>query len=147
MKKYARYLGYVLLHKACVAQVCFRHGLVLRGLFHDMSKLSPAEFAAYAEFYYGKKTPQAKRAFDKAWSHHQAHNPHHWQWWVRDGVAQPMSPDARLEMVCDWCGASLAQGKGGWSATKSWYAQNRDKMNLHPETRQWVEEFLGRIPT
>lgn len=147
--KYVQYMGYVLRHKFFVARTCFEQGLIWRGLAHDMSKLYPDEFFPYVESFYGedKKNPQVRAKFNKAWGKHQERNSHHWQWWISRGQPRPMSPAARLEMVCDWCGASLAQGKGGWSATKSWYAQNRDKMTLHPETRQWVEEFLGRIPT
>ena len=54
----------------------------------------------------------------------------------------PMSDAARLEMVCDWIGASRAQGHGGVTGVRQWYAKHKDKMQLHDETRLWVEEFL-----
>ncbi len=43
----------------------------------------------------------------------------------------------RLEMLCDWWGASMAQGYGG--KCKTWYKENKNKMQLHPETKKWVE--------
>ena len=56
----------------------------------------------------------------------------------------PMSHAARLEMMCDWIGASRAQGHGGMDAptgVRAWYAANADRMQLHPETRAWVERL------
>jgi hypothetical protein len=49
-------------------------------------------------------------------------------------------------MVCDWCGASIAQGHGGWSGVKNWYEKNKGRMQLHEETRAWVESFLEQKP-
>ena len=43
----------------------------------------------------------------------------------------------RLEMLCDWYGASMAHGYSGKSAT--WYRANLHKMQLNTETREWVE--------
>ena len=95
----------------------------------------------------GQWPPYGGAAFDLAWLRHLKKADHHWQWWILsedEGGAKilPMSPDARLEMVCDWCGASKAQGKDGWPAVLQWYQANKGKMKLHPETRVWVEAFL-----
>lgn len=49
----------------------------------------------------------------------------------------------RKEMLADWRGAGRALGKPD---TKAWYLQNRDNMQLHPDTRAWVEMMLGVIP-
>jgi hypothetical protein len=54
----------------------------------------------------------------------------------------PMVHEARLEMICDWIGASRAQGKGGIEGVREWYAKNGAKMQLHPDTRTWVENYL-----
>lgn len=56
----------------------------------------------------------------------------------------PMSPEARLEMVCDWCGASRAQGYGGWQGVLAWYEANKNKMRLHPDTKAWVSSYVAR---
>lgn len=45
------------------------------------------------------------------------------------------------EMLADWQGAGRAQGHG--DNTLGWYAKNRDKMLLHPETRAWIEQQIG----
>jgi len=52
----------------------------------------------------------------------------------------PMPDRYRREMLADWRGAGLAQGTPD---TVKWYKANRDKMQLHPETRAWIEERLG----
>ena len=128
------------------------------GITHDFSKLRLRELIPYSNFFYGNKaitrrdpvgyykpTDTGDKAFDLAWLHHQKVNDHHWQWWVlpedNGGIkVLPMSHDARAEMVCDWIGAGRAQGTPD---TVGWYKKHKDKMMLHPETREWVESTLG----
>ena len=161
--KHLKYASYLARHKAYVTLECFHQGLFRRGLMHDLSKLRPSEWLPYTEFFYGEKaapvrektgyykpTDTGDQSFDFAWLLHQKRNDHHWQWWVLpkdDGGLKilKMSPEARLEMVCDWCGASRAQGYGGWEAVQEWYQANKGKMQLHPETRAWVESFLSDL--
>lgn len=60
--------------------------------------------------------------------------------WHEVGFPDPM-PDVYIrEMVADWRGAGRAAGK---TDTAAWYEKNRDKIILHPDTRQRVEELLG----
>lgn len=54
--------------------------------------------------------------------------------------ADPMPDLYRREMLADWRGAGLALG---FPDTLGWYSKNRDKMVLHPETREWIEKELG----
>lgn len=46
------------------------------------------------------------------------------------------------EMVADWYGAGMAQGK---TDIHAWYALNRDHMLLHPATRALVEHLLKTL--
>lgn len=83
--------------------------------------------------------------FDVAWLHHQKSNPHHWQYWIliRDTGAEVILPMPEVyirEMVADWRGAGRAVEKPD---TLAWYAANKDKMRLHPDTRKRVEQLLG----
>jgi len=161
MFKYLKYLNYVIRYKWYVMLECFKMGLIWRGLKHDMSKLSLQEFIPYANFFHGKKkeknirdkigyykpTDTGDPAFDFAWLLHQKKNDHHWQWWIlpEDNGGEKileMSPCALKEMLCDWCGASKAQGHGGWSGVIIWYAVNKEKMRFHPATRVSIEHFL-----
>lgn len=160
IKASLKYAWYVARHKFYVARACFREGLYWRGITHDLSKLRPSEFIPYARFFYGPKKHGAAQvgangymkpndsgdhAFDVAWLKHQKLNAHHWQWWLlpldNGGTKTlPMPHADRLEMICDWKGAGLAQGKPD---TAAWYRDNKDKMQLHQETREWVEKALG----
>jgi len=149
--KHLKYLKYLVHHKFWVMAACLpTPSLWWRGIIvHDLSKLRPSEWAAYAESFYGsRQNAEVQAAFDLAWLHHQKRNDHHWQWWVlreEDGGEKvlPMSTGAREEMLRDWCGASLAQGYGGWEAVQVWYEKNQTKMQLHPSTRQAVVAFLA----
>jgi hypothetical protein len=52
----------------------------------------------------------------------------------------PMPDRYRREMLADWRGAGRAIN--GYEDAAGWYAKNRDKMQLHPETRAWIEQQL-----
>jgi hypothetical protein len=104
MKAHLQYLSYVLRHKWFVLVECWKMGLFWRGLVHDLSKFTPAEWFPYVRYFYGPKvevkntkvydqaidkwTPlmeapdSVKREFDVAWLHHQKRNSHHWQYWL-----------------------------------------------------------------
>lgn len=151
MKKHFKYLKYVLRHKWHVALACFRRGLILRGILHDLSKFLPSEWFPYAEFFYGEgqHTPEdaalVDARFDRAWLLHQHRNPHHWQYWVLRNdsgttVPIPMPHDCILEMLADWEGAGIAIT--GRREYVQWYHKNKGAMVLHPQTRAMVEHLL-----
>jgi Family of unknown function (DUF5662) len=163
--KYLNYLKYILRHKYYVAIECFKMGLIWRGLVHDISKLRPSEFEAYAEYFYGTKKATewaenggwegevigkygiyVEERFNIAWNHHQKRNKHHWQYWLLkndDGeqysVGMPMK--YLKEMLCDWRGAGMAIN--GKDNTKSWYLKNKDKIIIRKEDRLWIERQLN----
>lgn len=164
MKRHWQYLKYVLRHKWFVMLTCFEHGLILRGLLHDLSKFRPSEWFPYARFFYekdGKKktrrdksgyykpTDTGDAAFDFAWLLHQKRNRHHWQWWVLpedDGGNKVLEmPDVYvLEMFCDWVGAGRAQGVADWWNPGRWYQINKTKMQLHNVTRAQIEYLISK---
>ncbi len=156
---YVAYLWQLLRHKWFVMLFCFRERLIWRGLVHDLSKFLPSEFVPYARYFFpgGKKKVRRDRTgyykptdtgdprFDQAWFLHQKRNEHHWQYWALpedvEGVKiLPMTDRARREMVCDWKGAGRAQGTPD---TRAWFRKNSHKLQLHPETRRWLEERMG----
>jgi hypothetical protein len=104
---------------------------------------------------------------------HQHRNKHHWQYWLNAGttplpstnilvgdrgtvsiitgdtmnewhgeitVREPMPDVYRREMLADWRGAGQALGLPDIG---SWYVETKDKIYLHPETREWIEGELG----
>lgn len=168
------YLSYVVRHKWFVARGCFRRGLYWQGIVHDWSKFLPGEWVPYAQFFYGgmprneadRKTAgdvlgydpypshnvveRVRRNFDRAWLKHQHRSPHHWQHWVLredSGAIKLLEMPRRyaLEMLADWDGAGRAI-TGKWGDTPTWYAKNRDKIQLAPETRAFVDRALGYSP-
>lgn len=154
MTAHLKYLSYVLRHKWYV----FKAGRVLGVslwwlLIHDLSKFSPAEWGPYVRrFYAGRGSQWDKSAdpteFHMAWRHHWTRNPHHWEYWLPEPVAlkqedaQPlrMPPRYVKEMVADWYGAGMAQGKPDIAG---WYKEQQYKMLLHDDTRADVIYYLG----
>jgi len=157
MRQHLKYGWYVLRHKWFVFIECLRLGLLWRGIVHDSSKFRPSEWFPYANFFYShnprdktgyyKPTDTGDASFDFAWFLHQKRNDHHWQWWILpedDGGDKilAMSSVARREMLADWRGAGRAQGTPD---VRHWYAVNKGKMRLHPDTRLWIEEQLAGV--
>lgn len=165
MKKYLKYLKYVVRHKWFVLQECFKIGLYWRGITHDMSKFMPSEFIPYARYFYGnyptedecknalrcgvslgKSKEEVEHDFNLAWLKHIHRNEHHHQHWIlREDSGNVMELDMEakviLEMLCDWRGAGKAIH--GFDETEKWYNENKDKMHLSKQTRNLVETLLA----
>lgn len=159
--KHLKYAKYVLRHKWFVLIQCAKRGIFWRGLMHDISKIHPSEWVPYVNFFHGTPKPSVRdstgyykptdtgdAAFDFAWLLHQKRNRHHWQWWILpedDGGVKvlPMQEPYRTEMICDWLGAGKAQGS---LSVNAWYKKNCMRMQLHPDTRAWVENELKGLP-
>ncbi|MFA5604201.1 MAG: DUF5662 family protein [Bacilli bacterium] len=153
------YFKYLIRHKYWVWVAGRQLGVPLwRLLVHDWSKFTPVEWFPYVTKFYGKwkqEHPPIYRGkdrerFDKAWLHHQHHNPHHWQHWLlredSGGDRVLPIPDTYVaEMVADWCGAGMAI-TGKWDVVE-WYEKNKDKMHLHPRSRENVEAIIYELVT
>lgn len=168
-----QYLKYLIRHKWFVLIAGLKTGAPLwRLLIHDWSKFLPSEWMPYAQFFYWpqeRKDREAHEAFaaygvcelaphwhfvrgrfNDAWLLHQNRNPHHWQFWLLTTDAgetspRPMPSHFVREMVADWMGAGRAI-TGRWEV-QEWYEENRDKIQLSPETRVMVEGLLGIAKT
>jgi hypothetical protein len=159
--KYLRYSKYLVRHKWFVFIAGLDTGApIWRLVIHDWSKFLPCEFGPYTEFFYGSPTDGhthsegfscewhdlRRDSFDKAWLHHQHANAHHWQHWMlrEDSGATKLleMPDhfAR-EMAADWMGAGRAI-TGKWEAA-SWYAKNRNIIQLAPNTRIKIDRLMN----
>lgn len=100
-----------------------------------------------ALFRWMRSREDQERDFDYAWNHHQKTNKHHWQYFLLvedDGPIYPLPmPDVcRRELLADWRGAGRAVNK---LDIRAWYLKQKElgRMNLHPETRAWIEQQLG----
>lgn len=139
------YLNYILKHKWYVFTASCKLGVPLQGLAHDASKFLPSEWFPYKQYFYGKFHKDNGENFNQAWNLHQKRNKHHWQYWVLiedSGKVIPLKmPDKYVRaMVADWIGAGRAI-PGGLNVY-DWYILNRNRMMLHGDTRNQVEELL-----
>lgn len=146
-----RYAKYVAVHKWFVLIAGLKTGApIWRLLIHDWSKLTCSEWGPYVRRFYDKDRERPGE-FDEAWRHHQAHNPHHWQYWtvtspvgVVLALEDPMPDHFVREMVADWMGAGRAI-TGQWEVHE-WYDFIAGKMVLHRDTRSRVEKILTDLP-
>lgn len=162
MKAHLVYLRYVIKHKWYVFLMCCKLGVPWLGLVHDWSKFAPIEWFPYVHHFYNpdgsekqirnktgyyKPIDTGDPKFDLAWFHHQKCNKHHWQYWTiptGEGKVKTLRMPTRylMEMVADWCGAARAQGLPTESI-QDWYAENQNKLLLHPITRLSIEFIIA----
>lgn len=149
IRRHWAYLQYVVRHKWFVLCASRKTKTSLwRALIHDLSKFRPTEWGPYARTFYGtdgRSRYVETREFNKAWLKHQHRNPHHWQHWLLQldsgGVLTIEIPRKYVrEMVADWMGAGRAI-TGRWDYAE-WYHRNWDKIQLHPNTRAFVEALI-----
>lgn len=166
MWKHWQYFKYVARHKWYVFQAGIKIGVphwyqyplwIIRLLIHDWTKFLPVEWNPYVDYFYGDKKPKLGNTgyshkvqaedieFNQAWNHHQKANSHHWQYYILNMdngsvLTLPMSEFDKREMLADWRGAGLAQGKPD---TSYWYFVNYNTIQLHSDTRKWIDEKLG----
>lgn len=145
MKKYVKNLLYILQHKWYVFCECWKEGLCIQGIFHDMSKFSKIEFISYAWHFFSKekKYPgQNREHFQYAWLHHQHKNKHHWNYWVYDQANQKaleMPYKYMVEMICDW----RAMGRKFGDTAKDFFIKHEHDIILHPATKRNVLYILN----
>lgn len=119
-------------------------------IFHDWDKFLPDEWFPYVHTFYapdGTKQYKEGSAFTKAWLLHQNRNKHHWQFWMITwdrGTTEclPMPLKYRREMLADWIGAGKALG---FPKTWEWYEKNKNNIQIHPDTRLWLEPELDKL--
>ncbi|MBP1764624.1 MAG: hypothetical protein H6Q65_1682 [Firmicutes bacterium] len=150
MRSALYYFYDVMRHKWHVLSEAYKLGILWRGLTHDLSKFNASERGPRRRLKnqcsrdaQGNIRVCDELAFSWVWHYHK--NPHHWQWWVTtldDGSCKvfPMTDEYRREMLADWRAVARIPGR---LDIIPWYRQNRDRIILHPETRQWIEEQIG----
>lgn len=106
------------------------------------------EYDAYADYFYGEKTPEVCSAFDRAWLAHIHANPHHWQHWMlqndEDGLKLLDMPYVFIiEMLMDWW--SFSWSKQNLSEIFNWYEKNKKGILLSDKTRSTLEHILDEL--
>ena len=153
MKMYWQYFKYIVEHKWNVGIECFKKGMIIHAITHDISKFLPSEFLPYAKFFYStnrtkkyKQSDETKADFQKGWCFHQKRNKHHWNYWVsvtriNEIIPIPMPEKYIKQMIADWNGMSRKFG----GSTEEYYIKNRNNMILHKETTKLIEGILTQL--
>ncbi|MBR5949561.1 MAG: catalase [Clostridia bacterium] len=133
---------------------CFRAGIPLRGLLHDLSKYSPAEFIPSAKNFVGTRSPneieREKQGFSYAWMHHKGRNRHHFEYWTDyHPVTKAMTPVKMptkflIEMFCDRVAASKVYKGRDYNDACPYEYFNRGsaRKRMHEETSAMLEKLL-----
>lgn len=111
----------------------------------DWAPWKKYEFGEAHEAAMKQSKESIKEEFDKAWLYHQRKNLHHWQWWILkydngELVKIEMPIAYAKEMVADWRGAGRAIT--GKDDILEWYGKNREKIQIHENTRTYIEELM-----
>lgn len=144
-------------HRHEVIKNCFRAGIPLQGLLHDLSKYSLTEFIPSAKHYDGKRSPNELEredyGFSYAWMHHKGRNKHHFEYWTdydpvtKEVVPVKMPKRYVVEMFCDRVGASKVYKGITYSSASPYYYFMRAKSTrrIHPETSDLLEKLLTML--
>ena len=158
-QKWYKHLATINEHKLEVGKNCFRCGLYLQGILHDLSKYSWTEFSVGAKYYQGTRSPnEAERediGYTSSWLHHKGRNKHHLEYWLdydldkRDGSVTGMKmPDNYIvEMFCDRVAASKIYHKNDYTDASAldYYMNGKSKNILHPYTKKRLEKLLNLL--
>lgn len=157
MKNLFKHLKTVRKHRKYVRHACFKMGIPLQGLLHDLSKYSLKELSI-CKYYGGTKSPHAlcrdELGYSPSWIYHYHKNKHHWQWWLDiedwpDKIyAIKMPYKYVIEMFCDFIGAGKAYEKTKWTVhapLNYWNKACEGKRLMHKESERLLLDLLKKL--
>lgn len=144
-------------HRHEVIKNCFKAGIGVQGLFHDLSKYTPTEFLPGVEYYQGTRSPnEGEReaiGYSTAWMHHKGRNKHHYEYWtdynpetkLMSGVKMPTR--YFVEMVCDRIAASKIYYGENYtdSAPLAYFNKGKGRLVMHPDTAKELKKVLTML--
>lgn len=134
--------------------LCFKAGIPMRGLLHDLSKYTPTEFCRGVKYYSGVRSPnegeREQNSYSLAWMHHKGKNRHHFEYWtdynLKEHKVAPVKMPLKfvIEMFCDRVAASKIYQKEKYTdkSALEYYRCRSDSRKIHPETAQFLEKLL-----
>lgn len=140
-----------------VIKHCFKAGIFLQGLKHDVSKYSKEEFLMGARYYQGYRSPnEGERdvnGYSIAWMHHKGRNKHHFEYWTDyNPETRVLSPVKMplcyvIEMFCDRVAAAKIYQKENYreDSPLKYFEGGRAKRTMHPETADLLEKLLTML--
>lgn len=148
-----KHLKTIRTHKKWVRIACFKMGIPIQGILHDLSKFSLRELAI-AKYYTGEKSPHDTcreiLGYSPSWIYHFHRNKHHWEFWCEtnvDGVWVPIKIPYKyvIEMFCDFIGAGKAYSGTFWTTSSPldyWEAKCEGKRLMHPDSLALLKFLL-----
>lgn len=134
-----------------------RAGIPWRGLVHDLSKFSPAEFIPGVKYYTGVRSPnegeREANGHSLAWMHHKGRNRHHFEYWqdynLKTRNVEPVKMPVKYvkEMFCDRVAASKTYHKNEYTDSEplKYYNLKKNHRDIHPETAALLSELLEML--
>ena len=158
LRRFFGHLHTINKHKRVVMKHCFKLGLYKRGLLHDLSKYSPAEFWIGVKYFRGDISPnniqRQEEGVATAWLHHKGRNKHHYEYWIdykKDAecelVGMKMPLQYVLEMFCDRVAACKIYNKEKYHQGQplEYYKKGRSGKLLHPNSQALLEKYLEML--
>ena len=137
--------------------LCFKAGIPLRGLLHDLSKFSPYEFIAGAKYYQGNRSPNEMErelfGYSSAWMHHKGRNRHHFEYWTDINTKTKQYEPVKMplkylkEMFCDRVAASKIYKAEKYTDSYPLEYFNKGKAadKMHKDTALMLEKLLTML--
>lgn len=152
-QKFKKHLGTIRKHRRVVRKWCFKMGIPIRGLLHDLSKYTISELSI-CKYYTGIMSPhdtaRQKLGYSPSWFNHRNRNKHHWEYWVdslerRNAVQMPYK--YVIEMFCDFVGAGKVYTGDNWTPASplKYHLRHKSKRIYHPETLYLFELLLCKL--
>ncbi len=144
-------------HRHRVIEHCFRAGIGLQGLLHDLSKYEPAEWIPGVRYYQGTRSPNEQErelfGYSVAWMHHKGRNRHHFEYWSDLNPKTKQYESVRMpiryvkEMFCDRVAASkIYQGERYTNRHPlEYYLRGNARSRMHPDTADLLESWLTML--
>lgn len=146
----------ICIHKYWVFHYCWRAGIPVQGLMHDLSKFSPTEFFESVKYYQGTSSPieACKKAngWSAAWLHHKGRNKHHYEYWQDNfdngTVHLEMPMKYKKEMLCDFLGAGRAYYGKSFSYEKElnwWKVKTSRPLAMNKNDIAFIEKYMNLL--
>ena len=146
-------------HRHQVMIHCFKAGIPLQGLAHDLSKYMPEEFIPGVKYFVGTHSPnegeRQDKGYSRAWMHHKGRNKHHFEYWSDHNLETkryepvPMPMRYVIEMFCDRVAASKIYNKENYNDRMplEYYLKRKELYvgHLHPKSAAILEKLLRML--
>lgn len=157
LRKLLGHLKTITHHRHLVMRNCFRAGIGLQGLKHDLSKYAWTEFIPGVRFYAGDHSPteseRKKYGYSAAWMHHKGRNRHHFEYWTdyipalkRQGAVE-MPARYVVESFCDRVAASKTYLKEKYTQAHplDYFDKSEAPRAMHPASAALLRNLLQTL--